>query len=598
MPIKINLSNHADKFEDDAFIISQEINFIFGRNGSGKTTIADEIEKQLSGSYDVCVYKDFDGVVQNERLDAISLGVENAEIQIKVNAIDKEISEIVKQCEQPSESGARNLYTKAHIAQLAYNVAEKDITEFYSKSAKYIKGQTSPHISVPNYNRTNFIKEIPNALLLSENEIFDYKSMIKSEKKSYIELIIFPKIDLSIYIRSVNEILLTRIIQPKVIPELCNNKEKQIFAGEGMRIHADKIGEVCSFCGNEISPERWQILGKYFNDEVKKLEGRINKGMEVISKVIEEIQNISELKESDFYEKYFHEVQKLNLQLKSKKADYKDFLETLKSSLIEKKENIFSESEVLKIAIPEDFTNFRQSVDSLVRSNNLLSDKLTDEQEKAKNALRYHEIKKLLDSPKYDEFLFKSGKLKDELENANKLLLDKKEELSAKKNERRALILQTRNEEKIAEKINKLLENNGIFSFTLKLVEGDAENQKGQYRIKGHDEKIRNITQLSKGEKNIIAFLYFIFALDDANRLSSPKIIVFDDPMTSNDEFMQTLMLGEIQKLYQRLSSDSFMFILTHNKNFHINVSTGFHDAHGMWHLISDGKKTKIQPFL
>ena len=74
------------------------------------------------------------------------------------------------------------------------------------------------------------------------------------------------------------------------------------------------------------------------------------------------------------------------------------------------------------------------------------------------------------------------------------------------------------------------------------------------YKIRDvHTVKIRNVTELSTGEKNIIAFLYFIGKLHEFNEGEErkPQIIIFDDPMNSNDDNMQYLMMGELDALGQ-----------------------------------------------
>jgi len=55
MSINIKLSHHPDKFvsESPEFVIQEKVNFVFGKNGTGKTTIADEIKSQLVNNYDV-----------------------------------------------------------------------------------------------------------------------------------------------------------------------------------------------------------------------------------------------------------------------------------------------------------------------------------------------------------------------------------------------------------------------------------------------------------------------------------------------------------------------------------------------------------------
>ncbi|MCL1883292.1 MAG: AAA family ATPase [Defluviitaleaceae bacterium] len=609
MSIKINLSGHSDKFAAECYELTftKNVNFIFGRNGTGKTTIASEIKNQLTGEFDVCLFNDFDGVAENARLDAISLGTENAAIQKKLNAIDKEIIEIMRQTESPKDSGATNLYANANKARLKLVVAEKVVDAIYTDAAKQIKEQANPPISKPGYNKKDFKNEISKAQLLAESDIALHKGTIKSDEKADIEPFALPIIDLQKYLDPTNEVLSISIPQPQAIPGLHDNASKQAFAKQGMEVHEQTPGEVCAFCGNEISPERWRVLGDYFNAEVKKLEARINDGITKISQKIDSVQNTVELNEKFFYEKFSQDVQKLNAKIKIKKAEYKEFLEQLKNSLESKKQNLFSATEKLELVVPMLLVSLQQELDTVITNHNQLSKKLASEQSNAKDALRFHEIKVALSDPKYGKAIENLSSVKLAYENAQNLLDEKKLELAKKQDERKNLIMQTKNEEKIAEKINKLLANTGVTSFSLKLIESDEENQKGQYQIEGHNKELRKLTQLSKGEKNIIAFLYFIFSLENIDRENVPRIIVFDDPMTSNDDTMQYLIMTEIQKLYQKYGKDNYVFVLTHNAHFYLNVrpstmptykdgkEISFYEKYGTYHLFSTCNLTSIK---
>ena len=252
--------------------------------------------------------------------------------------------------------------------------------------------------------------------------------------------------------------------------------------------------------------------------------------------------------------------------------DYTIFLENLKSALEKKRNNLFSASPLLNIAIPCKLKEIEKLGNAIIDNHNILSLTLKSEQDKAKETLRLNEVKKLLNEFNYD--VEKSNLLALQTVNivVQKNLNDAKQELGLHEEKRKALILQTRDEEKIATKINDLLLNMGVISFSLKLVDDTAEGQKGQYQIKGYGDCIRPITKLSKGEKNIIAFLYFVFSLESLDSSKKPKIIVLDDPMTSNDDTMQYLMIGEIQKLYRHLDSKNYLIVLTHNCHFYLNV--------------------------
>jgi wobble nucleotide-excising tRNase len=112
------------------------------------------------------------------------------------------------------------------------------------------------------------------------------------------------------------------------------------------------------------------------------------------------------------------------------------------------------------------------------------------------------------------------------------------------------------------------------------LVDNDNEGQRGQYQILGHNGDIRPVTELSKGERNIIAYLYFVFSLEGVGRGSKPRIIVLDDPMTSNDDAMQYLMTDQVRHLRNAVNSrDSYLLLLTHNLHFYLNVRPSFIEA-------------------
>lgn len=612
-------------------LITKDVNFIYGKNGTGKTTITDAIESQLSGNYNVCIFKDFDGVAQNDRLNAVALGTENAEIQKKIDVIDAEIVGIKKQIEKPEDKDFENLFTKAEKAKRAFGIQDKKVDDFYSSAAQQIKNINNPSVAKTSYNKKDFRDEIPKANLLPSADVIAYKKIIKADKKEDIISTSFPITNLREFVRSTNEVLQSAVKQPESILELKDNPAKQSFAKQGIEVHERKNGEVCAFCGNTIDEERWVLLGGYFNNEVKALETRIHTGITRLSEELNALDAIKEIDKNLFYEKFSDQIKILNLQIRLKKKEHKEFLEVLKSALTDKKDKLFVETDPLQViarqshdsprgpadseiatttqvAVPQGFNDIQAEYNELVKSSNELSSNLKSEQDKARDVIRYHEIKKSLDKTKYTDEYTKLEELRAVSDVAQANLDDRKAELNAKHRGRIELILQTKDEEAIARKINELLKGMGVASFSLKPVSDEDESQKGQYQIKGHNGDIRPVTELSKGEKNIIAFLYFLFSLEKADGDSRPKIVVLDDPMTSNDDTMQYLMIGEIQKFYRRIRGNGYLILLTHNCHFYLNVrpntattykqsgqEISFYEKYGVYHLLSNGKHTTIK---
>ena len=166
-------------------------------------------------------------------------------------------------------------------------------------------------------------------------------------------------------------------------------------------------------------------------------------------------------------------------------------------------------------------------------------------------------------SSKLNELNIEKNRLADELQtNQNNLLTLRKQKYD--------LISQTVDESIAAERINKTLRSLGNHSFQLALVSGE---QKGQYMIKNIDGSTRDVDTLSTGEKNIVSFLWFLADLDNPSKMSEkPQVIVFDDPMNSNDDTTQYLIISYLQDLITNLSDNRQLFILTHNIHFYLNV--------------------------
>jgi len=611
--LRIDLSAHTDKFIDSSreLLIDKNINFIFGKNGTGKTTITDEILEQFSDQYNVCVFKDFDGIAENNRLNAVALGTENAKIQQQIDAIDRDIKNIRKDVEVPVEKATQNLFTRAEKAKADFNKHEAAINKFYRDAAQQIKNINNPTVAVPSYNLNHFRDEISKANKLTDEEIAAHKNIIKADKKDDIKSTTFPSIDLGSFLSSTNEVLASSVTRPQSIPELQDSPEKQQFAKQGMDIHVHEAGEVCAFCGHEIDEARWVALGNYFNNEVKLLEDRIRNGVGRLTSEIEAIDALNEIDKNLFYEKFGDKAQALNTRLRLKKSEHRGFLNKLRTALDKKKLVLFTASDVLEIDIPEDFSILREDYDSLVNENNKFSNNLLAEQEKSRNSLRYHVVKGHLDTSKYDDKIAKREVLRGHNEETQTNLKAKREELVAKQKDRVALTLQTKDEAKIATMINELLTGMGVASFSLKPITDNDEDQKGQYQILGHDGRTRPVTDLSRGEKNIIAFLYFLFSLEESNGDDRQKIIILDDPMTSNDDTMQYLMIGETQKFYRDVKGEAYFLLFTHNTHFYLNVrppirphrykengeekEISFYEKYGVFHLMSGGKRTAIK---
>ncbi|TGL85790.1 hypothetical protein EHQ68_16660 [Leptospira congkakensis] len=610
--LEIKLNSYPDRFSENSLnlTITNKINYLYGKNGTGKSTIAKTICDQHYDKYNILLFTGFERVVgENERLDAIALGTENTEIQKEIEIVSKEINEIYSEIDPP-ETGKQNLFSKLNVAIKNLQKHEKLLNEFYTNAARDIKNKKYDNVNIapPSYNKENFINELLNASILTPEEIKTNSETLSSIEKYATKTFTVTNTKLDSLLNNINEILNSKVSQRILLKELEENIRKQNFAKEGFEIHEHKVDEICSFCGNQITDERWNQLANYFNDEVKKFELNIDQNINLCISNIEILKKTELIEKDNFLKQYAANIDKLNLKIKYSLSQYELFYSKLVESLKNKKRNLFEKSPKLEIEIQEDFSSIISEYETIIQENNEFSKNLNKEQEIAKNKLRYNEIQNSLNGINYTNTLNEIEKLKFIKNGLQDSFDQKKTQLNSKITIKNELILKTKDEKKIANQINKLLRQMGVGSFALELIENDIEGQKGQYKIKGHNNEIRPITNLSQGEKNIIAFLYFLLSIENPENNQKPKIIILDDPMTSNDDTMQYLMIGEIQKFSRKLNDSDFLLIFTHNVHFYLNVRpntaikykiNGEDKSHyikfGNYHLFSNGTHTTIK---
>ena len=606
--MKIDLRNE-ELFYEDEINFDKNLNFVFGKNGTGKSTLTKLLKEQGKVNYDVRVFQGFENMIgENNRLNAVILGEENNEIAQEIENMKKdikkkeeEIDKIDSEIKEPKDN-SENLWKKVEEIKRIAEQKDTQIQNFYSKSASEIKNMTNPQISKTTYNKSDFILEKKNAKLLSEIEIQNLKQIIKTEVK-IAQKIEFPNINLKDELKRVNLILEKKVEEKVRITRLENNEEKRDFARKGLHLH--KIGEICSFCGNIIKKEEYEELEKYFlADDIKEFQREIEIAKNNYQQIVERIENIK-FDKNNFYpnniEKLIQIIEKYEEIKREIVKILKEFLENLE------KKDIFKENEKLTLDnISLNFNKISKEYDGLVKNNN--SSNLSEEKEKAKTDLRYHFIKLALDEFDEKTKLHELSLLKEKKEEYKTEIEKKENEIKKINDEIKKIKLEiiqleakTKNEKKLVDNINKKIKNYTSFE----LVHKEDTEGKGFYSVKClRTNEDRDITQISTGEKNIIALLYFIEKLNEINEVETiNKLIVFDDPMNSNDDTMQYLIIEELQKLMKELfqnNKDNKFILMTHNVHFYINVKYDFDKdddykkRRNFIRLVSDTKKTKI----
>lgn len=129
--------------------------------------------------------------------------------------------------------------------------------------------------------------------------------------------------------------------------------------------------------------------------------------------------------------------------------------------------------------------------------------------------------------------------------------------------------------EATADAINSLLRLQGHDSFHLRPTSGD-----GTYAVHRADGSPTGDT-LSEGERSFLAFVYLYYHLagdhDDATQ-NMRRVVVIDDPMTSQDAAAVHTVAAMVRKLFEDACAPggriAQVIVLTHNAHFHHEISS------------------------
>lgn len=601
---ELDLSFYSDRFHEMKLEGLKQKNFIYGKNGTGKSSITEAINNNHSTEYDIHLFDGYKRVFgENERLDAIALGEKNKEVQTKIEELNSNIKELSKDLREPVNDG-ENTYSRHRDSLQDYLKIKENIEEYFTKCASEIKNRTNPQVASPTYNKQSFKEDMNKVAKLSKDEIRKYEKTIKEDRKDIEVNLKLPVINGEEIQEEINGLLTTSIKPTKIINELESDHRKQSFAREGMKVHShrDSLGnllheESCAFCGNTISELRWSELDDYFSESFKKHEEDMSEKMNEIDVHIERINDVEKINKNDFYLAYEEEINELNAEIFDYKNNTNEFLRKLKRALKYKLQNIFEESKEIEVYAQNNGQEILNKYNQIVEENIKLSQNIEQRKKEARDKIRWHIVNLYIESSGYKELHDHLNVSKGKKIEIETYLNDLQENLNKLKNEKSELVNNSKSNIIATENINKLLNGLGNCTFTLEHV-GEEGEQRGQYRVKGIDGSLRSVAELSEGEKNILAFLYFLKKLEDVDQnteYDKGKIIIFDDPMTSNDDNVQYLMIGALQKLYEQQNHPQ-LFVLTHNNHFYLQMCPNKrkYDKQNYLRLIKMNEKTEF----
>ena len=531
------------------------------------------------------------------------LGEEN----VKLNEEIKRIEDILGVMEEGKETG---LYAKKRDAKRNWEEAqknaateEKDLEDSLTDKARNIKNDTRRFDSVT-YNKTHLLQDITKVQgdeyeLLSPESKANFEEKVQQDKLTE-KAKVYPAVSLNFaellerVARSVNK----GVGDAKRILEFVKGDAPDKWIREGMEHHG--ADDVCSFCANHVSAERWQDLENYFDETVQKLEQELD---ELITDINREKENVEAIKmdgPEKFYPGYRNKFEKIFDKVQASIRDYCVALDVLNQEIEKRKGNIMTPH---TFTSPANHSNALQSAlneySELANESSDHDESVEEEQKTALEKIRFHEVHNFILSINYQA-------KKENIERLKQNEKDKKEsfeELCNSIENEESNLLSTRaklgNEQSGAQLVNDYLRSwdSGRLSLVAKEDEDGIEPTQGvKFEIQRDGKKAFN---LSEGESRLLAFCYFLAKLKDVDTSGSKPIIWIDDPVSSLDGNHIFLVYSLLKSTIVSANNYRQLFVSTHNLEFLKYLTQIKHNKHKdtcYYQVAREGNESKISP--
>ncbi|GAA8923319.1 AAA family ATPase [Helicobacter pylori] len=618
---QIVLKNAATFDESGAsFEDLNSINFIYGTNGSGKTTtssflknLAENGDKNKFANSEIEWYgeslkievynKQFkEEQFRNSQVKGIfTLGKktnENLEnIESKKESINKE-----KEKEKKNEESLKKLKKEREEK-------EKDFTDscwekLYKKHKEDFK-ETLKGLK----RKENFKKEILEEF--KNNERNESKIVKLEELKENIR-IVFSKnqtelVPLECNLTDFDSVENHSIWEQKIvgsgdvaIADLIKKLSNEDWVAQG-REYLSKDSNACPFCQQEtITEEFKKQLESYFDTSYQESTETIKEKMEdYASRTAEVLERLDEIVKTE----------QDNLQTKLNTEIFKRIIETLRSKINGNWQKMRDKSKEMSRSFKLESTKneikeIRDLIDTanqqIVNHNEMIKDIQNQKKICVEQTWKFLVNEFKSDIQEYNKKHCGLEKGIKKLENEISEIEGKIKELE---NEIRELEKNMVSIKPIVNEINVLLKGYGFTNFSLACTEDEKT-----YRIQRENGQLVGET-LSEGEVTFITFLYYYHLTKGSlkeNDISKNKVLVIDDPISSLDSnilFIVSVLVKELMKEAMKEKTNiKQVIILTHNTYSYKEITLEYdlkryQGKYSFWIIKKDNNVSKIEKF-
>ena len=566
-------------FKNEVLIYPKKINFFYGSNGTGKTTISKYINNPYSTSYNNCCISldnnSAENLVYNK--DFVDINFNNYSMIKGIFTLGKDSRDIIKQLNSISEeknsyltkiNGLRNKYEKI---ESKFELDQKKFSNYCWTNKKDFNDNFSIFFKGFVGKKNDFSK-LCLSIKRSENKSFSMQEL-KEKYNMIFEKNIFPikkcTIDTNINLNNVEglELLKEKItgrsgLQISNLIEKIGNSD-WVKSGLKFTEHTDGL---CPFCQQQIPQKTIEMLNNLFDETYNDMIERIKKAKKMYNSICANlIENLNN--EIDFYSSFF-DVKTLEFSVKDFTKIIEDndllFYKKIESPSLEI--SLLNTDTVLK-RITEEVINLQEKISK----HNIIANNLDKEKAQLKEQvfdLLYDKTKNFIVDYNKNKRGFEKGK-----KNLDSLVNKHRNEILRLTSEETKLRSSMSGISNTIDSMNKVLNSFGFDDFHFEL------NDKSSYKVvRKNGSPVENT--LSEGEQRFISFLYFyqlVYGTLNKNEVKRNRIIVIDDPISSLDSnilfIVSTLVKKIIDDCLNHKNKIEQVFVLTHNVYFLKEVS-------------------------
>ncbi len=594
------------------------INFIYGANGSGKTTTSSFLKNLAENGIEDKFANSKIAWYNNESLKIEVYNKQFKEEQFRnsqvkgIFTLGKKTNENLEKIEIKKESinkeNEKKIKNEASL-QVLTQKKEKEEKDFADRCWEklYKKNEEDFKETLEGFKRKEKFKE--KILKEFENDKYNQSEIVGLEKlKEKIEIVFGEN-------------------QTELAPLECNLTDfdfienhsiwEQKIVGSGDVAIADLIkklsnenwvawgreyikeNSICPFCQKEtITEEFKKQLESYFDTSYQESTETIKENMEhyasITARALERLDKIVETEQK-------------NQQTKLNTESFKRIVETLKSKINGNQQKMHDKSKEMSRSFELESTKneikeIRDLIDTanqqIAKHNEIIKNIKNQKKTCVEQTWKFLVNEFKSDIQEYDK---KRCGLEKGISNLEKAISENQEEVKKLENEIKELEKNMVSIKPIVNEINTLLKGYGFTNFGLACTEDEKS-----YRIQREDGQLVGET-LSEGEVTFITFLYYYHLTKSSleeNDISENKVLVIDDPISSLDSnilFIVSVLVKDLMKeTMEEKTNIKQIIILTHNTYFYKNITYNlkrYQGKYSFWIINKDNNISKIKSY-